>query len=266
MFNLPNVRCGLWVAALLAAPVLANIAPSQVHARELSTDRPDQTESPYSVEAGRYQAEFQLLSAASGPDGGGTAWQFVGLNLKRGLSRSTDLQLVLSGLESIPTPGGRNHGTGDATLRLKWNARGNDAEGLAWGLMPFVSFPTGSESFTAGGFEGGLILPVAFPLSGETGMGLMLQGDIVRDAVGSSTHLEAFATATVSRALAGSLGGFIELAARFRPEDEGPREVMLDLGTTYGVGEDVQWDAGVQCGLSEGAEDLRAFLGFTIRR
>ena len=263
MFNIP--KCARRGAAAVLA-IIGILAALPVGARDLSTDRPDQTESPYTVEPGRYQAEFQLISAARGPGGGGTAWQFAGLNLKRGLSRSIDLQLVTSGLESVPSGSDRESGTGDLVMRLKWNARGNDAEGLAWGLMPFVSFPTGSEGFTAGGFEGGLIVPVGFALSSEVGMGLMAQGDVVRDGDGEGTHLGTFFTATVSRAIAGSLGGFVELAARFRPEDEGETETMLDLGTTYGVGEDIQWDAGVQLGLSEAAEDYRAFVGFTIRR
>lgn len=263
MFTIPNLARGCAVGVVLSAVTLA--APP-AGARDLSTDRPDQTESPYTVEPGRYQAEFQLLSAAPAPEGGSTPWQCAGLNLKRGISRSMDLQLVTSGLESFHAEGERHSGTGDLVVRLKWNARGNDAEGLAWGLMPYVSFPTGSDRFTAGGFEGGLIVPVAFPLSSEVGMGLMAEGDVVRKGDGSGTYFETFFTATVSRAISGSLGGFVELAARVRPEEEGEGETMLDLGTTYGVGEDTQWDAGVQLGLSEAAEDFRAFVGFTVRK
>lgn len=264
MLARPTNAPPLAVAALLA--VLALPKPGAAEARDLSTDRPDQTESPYTVERGRYQAEFQLVSAARGPGGGRGAWQVAGLNLKHGISGAVDLQLVVSGFESIPSAGGREQGTGDLAVRLKWNVRGNDSDGLAVGLMPYVSAPTGSEAFTAGEFEGGLIVPVAFPLSEEVGVGLMAQGDVRRDAAESGTHLEALVTATASRGLVGSLAGFVELAALFLPESEGQREVMLDLGATYGVGPDAQWDAGVQFGLSEGAEDFRAFLGLSIRR
>lgn len=263
MFSIPN-RGSLLAAAMLAA--FALLAGSPTAARELSTDRPDQTESPYTVERGRYQAEFQLASVGHGPGSGHASWQCAGVNLKRGMTRSVDLQLVTSGLESIPFSNGRATGVGDLTLRLKWNARGNDSEGFAFGLMPYVAFPIGSDGFTAGGFEGGLIVPAAFPLTADIGIGVMAEGDVVRNADGSGTHAEALFTATASRGLYASLGGFVELAARFRPEAEGEREVMLDVGTTYGLGADLQFDAGVQWGLSAGAEDSLVFLGFTVRR
>ncbi|MEK7348852.1 MAG: transporter [Candidatus Eisenbacteria bacterium] len=263
MFSSPNFRSFRPAAALVAWLLLA-VPPAA--ARELSTDRPDQTESPYTVERGRLQAEFQIASVGHGAGSGHASWQCAGLNLKRGMARSVDLQLVTSGLESIPLSNGRATGVGDLTLRLKWNARGNDSEGLAFGLMPYVAFPTGSEGLTAGGFEGGLIVPVAFPLSATIGIGVMAEADIVRNADGSGTHAEALFTATASRDLYAPLGGFVELAARFRPEAEGEREVMLDVGTTYGLGADLQFDAGVQWGLSAGAEDSLVFLGFTVRR
>ena len=235
-------------------------------ARDLSTDRPDQTESPYTVDRGRYQAEFHLAAVARDFEGARPSWQFIGLNLKRGLSGSTDIQIVAPGLESIPTAGGRESGFGDVALRLKWNAKGNDADGFAYGFMPFVSFPTGGEGFTAGGFEGGLIVPAAFPLTERIGMGVMAEGDIVRDADGSGAHAEVFFTATVSRDLRGPLGGFVELTERLRPEAEGKPESMLDIGTTYSVGEDLQLDAGVQWGWSGPEKSSAIFVGFSARR
>jgi hypothetical protein len=263
MSSLPQ-RAARHAAALLAAWLL--LVGPQAAARELSTDRPDQTESPYTVEPGRYQAEFQIAAVGHGPGGTRPSWQVAAVNLKRGLSRTIDLQFVTPGLEFIPSAEGRDAAVGDLMLRLKWNARGNDTEGFAWGLMPFVSFPTGMDGVTAGGFEGGLIVPAAFPLSERAGLGVMAQGDVVRDGDGSGTHVVGLFTATVSREIRGPLGGFVELAARVRPRAEGARETMLDLGATYGLTADSQLDAGIQWGLSEAAEDSRVFLGLSVRR
>jgi hypothetical protein len=252
--------------ALLATSAAFAVLAVPAAARDLSTDRPDQTESPYTVDAGRTQAEFQLVSVGRETPGAGSAWQFAGLNLKRGLGRSVDLQLVFPGMESVPAGGERESGVGDLSVRLKWNMVGNDSEGIGFGLMPYATFPTGGESFTADGVEAGLIAPLAVPLPGGWGLGLMAQGDLVRDADGDGAHGEGFFTATVGRDLAGPLGGFVELAGRTRPAVEGPDPAFLDVGLTYGFTEDTQLDAGVQWGLSDGAEDHRFFLGYTFRR
>jgi hypothetical protein len=143
--------------ALLATSAAFAVLAVPAAARDLSTDRPDQTESPYTVDAGRTQAEFQLVSVGRETPGAGSAWQFAGLNLKRGLGRSVDLQLVFPGMESVPAGGERESGVGDLSVRLKWNMVGNDSEGIGFGLMPYATFPTGGESFTADGVEAGLI-------------------------------------------------------------------------------------------------------------
>ena len=249
---------------LLTFCILLAFAPAS--ARELSTDRPDQTESPYSVENRRLQAEFQIASV--GRDGGASrwAWQVGGLNMKRGLSNRADLQLVFPCVESVPAGAERETGIGDLTVRLKWNLRGNDCPGIAVGVMPTVTLPTGAKGFTAGGWEAGLILPVAMPVPGGAGLGLMAQGDIVRDGDGDGVHPEGFFTATVGRDLAGPLAGFVEIATRLRPRAEGSNPLALDVGMTYGMSEDAQLDAGVQWGLGGDAEDQRFFVGYTIRR
>ena len=250
----------------IAAALAGALASFPLDARELSTDRPDQTESPYTVPRGRWQAEFQVASAGRDPGADRWSHQIVGVNVKRGLANDLDLQLVFPGLESVPDGADRTSGIGDLALRLKWNLFGNDGPGSAVAVMPFVNLPTGHESFRAGGWEGGLIVPAAFTLPGDTGLGLMVQGDILRDADGEGTHGEGFVTATVGHDLTGPLGGFAEVAARFRPAAEGDDPWSLDLGLTLGPTEDTQLDAGVQIGLSDGAEDLRVFAGYTLRR
>jgi hypothetical protein len=61
--------------------------------REMSTDRPDQTESPHTVDAGHFQVELDALSAvfdhdeSYGRDVRTTAWG-TSLNVKAGLLNS----------------------------------------------------------------------------------------------------------------------------------------------------------------------------------
>ena len=118
--------------------------------RDLSTDRPDQTESAYTVDAGHVQIEIDFLNylrehdTTGGADIRTRALAVAPLNLKFGLLNNVDLQLMadpyvrvraedrLSGVTA------RASGFGDFTTRLKINLWGNDGGPTALAIMPFV--------------------------------------------------------------------------------------------------------------------------------
>lgn len=257
-----------WIPTLVFL-IAASRSLAGTPTRDLATDRPDMTESPYTVPNGRMQLEVQLFSIGRDDKTGTESGQVMGVNLKRGLSSTLDLQLVTDLLAfEGPTvgPGETETGGGDLTIRLKWNLQGNDVDGVALALMPYVTLPTGSDAFTSDGLEAGLIVPVAFLLPSDISAGIMAEADILRDGDGSGSHLEGLATATVGRSIAGPVGGFAELTARARPRPDWRAEATLNLGTTAALGPDTQLDAGTQIGLTEVAEDWRLFLGFSIRR
>src|SRR4029434_324882 len=66
--------------------------------REMSTDRPDTTESPYTVDAGHYQIEMSFFDyGRDRADGARTeTWTFGAMNLKAGLLNNVDLQIVFN--------------------------------------------------------------------------------------------------------------------------------------------------------------------------
>src|SRR4051812_38172535 len=106
--------------------------------RELTTDRPDQTESPYTVDAGHFQLEMDLVTYgrdcfhSDGADTRQTDWTVAPINLKVGLLNSVDLQLLLDTYLHSKTEDrtARTHkansGFGDVVTRLKINFWGND--------------------------------------------------------------------------------------------------------------------------------------------
>jgi hypothetical protein len=241
--------------------------------RDLSADRPDLTESPYTVDPGRMQVETDLVRF-SRDDAEGVrteTWTPLTLNLKLGLDHATDIQLVTEWhrFERMSAPGQptqKREGFGDLVLRLKRNLVGNDEGIVSVALLPFVSFPTSTHGLGESSLGGGLALPVAADLGSGWGLGLMGEGDSVEDGDGDGRHLEWVATATTGHAIAGSLAGFIELAATFRPAEEGDWIGTVDGGLTYSVSRNAQLDAGVYSGISEDADDMTLFLGLTLRR
>lgn len=241
--------------------------------RDLSTDRPDITESPHTVDAGRFQVELEVASYSEdeSPIGRAKNIGVLGVNAKVGLLNSMDVQLGAGTVrrEFASDSLGVNEetsGVTDLAVRLKWNLWGNDRGATAMALMPFVTLPTGSEGFTSDAVEGGLIAPFGVSLPADFDMGLMAEADWIKDSDGSGHHLEWLTTATLGRGLVGSLGAFVEMAASFRPQREGDWVGTADAGLTFGPTPNVQLDAGVLLGLSEDADGGTFFLGLSLRR
>src|SRR5438034_3037584 len=98
--------CGLLTCATCAASALAAVTDKsqftlfnptpQDLMRPMNTDRPDVTESPYTVDAGHVQLELSLLEYTYDDDGTSQFSQFsvTPANFKVGLLNNTDLQFV----------------------------------------------------------------------------------------------------------------------------------------------------------------------------
>ena len=242
--------------------------------RELNTDRPDLTESPYSVDAGWWQLEMDIVAftrdrnKSDGNDFTGTALSVANINLKLGLTANIDLQTVVesythvkvkdnaSGLEE------RISGFGDITSRLKINLWGNDGGPSAFALMPFIKWPTNQHGLGNKSVEGGLILPYAHDLPGGWGMGVMTEFDIVRNEADTGYNVDWLNTITCSHDLTEKLGFYLELT---NLTTRGPTLSTFDCGLTYGVSKEVQLDLGANFGLTPAADDLTVFAGLSVR-
>lgn len=244
--------------------------------RELSTDRPDQTESPHTVDAGHVQLEWDLANATFDRDrsGGGDvstrAYGLAGVNAKIGLLNNVDMQLVLDGhvssrmTDHVAGTVARDSGFGEMQTRLKINLWGNDGGRTALGLMPFAKWPLPKSGVRNGEIEGGVILPFGMDLGAGWGLGAQTEVDIVSDGL-SGHDFEYFNTLTVGRDLIGSLAFYLEFAALVTPESGGEWQGQVDLGFTYGIGDNTQLDLGCNFGVTEAAPDFNPFLGLTVR-
>ena len=242
--------------------------------RELNTDRPDLTESPFTVDAGWWQLEMDLFSYTRDHDtsGGGdvkaSALSFANINLKLGLTSNIDLQTVFEPYTRVRLhdriSGARESrsGFGDITSRLKINFWGNDGGDSAFGLMPFVKWPTNQHGLGNKSVEGGLIVPYAHNLPGGWDLGAMTEIDIVRNESDNGYTTEWVNSVTVGHDIAGKLGGYLELATVLT---HGADIATFDVGLTYGVSKHVQFDLGANIGLSRAADDLNLFSGLSVR-
>jgi hypothetical protein len=244
--------------------------------RELTTDRPDKTESPYTVDAGHVQIEADLVNYSydrHNSDHTRTETLAVApMNLKVGLCNRTDFQVVVPTYttvrvrDTVSRHTERDSGFGDLVTRLKINLWGNDGGDTALGVMPFLTWPTSADGLGADAVEGGVIVPLAVALPHDWNLGLMAELDFVRDENGGGHHAEVISSVTVSHAIVGELSGYVEFFNNLSTERHGtPWIATADCGLTYGLTPDIQLDCGVNLGLTRAADDVNPFVGISFR-
>ena len=227
--------------------------------REMSTDRPDQTESAYTVDAGHFQLEMDLVKFTY--DRHRPSWNVAPVNLKAGLLNNVDLQIVL---DNYVRESGGASGFGDITARLKINLWGNDGGATALALMPYLKLPLDASNLRNGETEGGIIVPLAVALPGGWSMGLMTEVDFVSDGAGGH-DAEWLNSVTFSHDIVGKLGGYVEFVAITGNAPGFDWQAQADVGFTYGLTDDVQFDFGCNFGVTKFAPDFQPFVGLSIR-
>lgn len=249
-----------------------NPTPSEFM-RDMSTDRPDQTESAYTVDAGHFQVEMSFIDYTHDKaDSIRTEqWNSAPINLKLGLFNNVDIQVVLDNYISQRTADDsdgtviNNEGFGDVTTRLKINMWGNDEGKTALALMPFIKAPTNSGGVGNNSVEGGIIIPFEIELPAGWGMGMMTEFDIIRNGNDNGHHVEYVNSITASHDIVGDLGGYVEFFTRVSEEDTENWQGMIDVGLTYALSKELVLDLGCNFGVTESADDFNPFTGISVR-
>ncbi len=250
---------------------LFNPTPKELM-RGMNTDRPDSTESPFTVDAGHFQVEASVLDYNRDRSQGvkNETWSFGMMNLKAGLLDRTDIQFVFdSHVNSKTTGAGAGstaNGISDLTVRLKQNLWGNEGDtATAFALMPWISAPTGSGDLSADKYQGGLIAPLAFGITEGVAAAVMLQGDALWDDSASKYYVEWTHTATCGIEVAESLGVFVEYVGQLDSGTTSNYRASANTGITYAVNDNLILDTGVRLGLNRAADDIGWFAGVSYR-
>lgn len=184
--------------------------------RALSPDRPDKTDSPFTVDAGHYQLELDFANFTSDAPNSergqvrSESYQIAPMNVKIGVLNNVDFQLVLQpwtwlrikneATGAVDT----DAGFGDITPRIKVNLTGDDGGFFALALIPFVKLPTAQNNLGNGAFEGGVGVPFAFDVPNwDVGFQTTVSGD--QDITGSGHHAEIDDSVSIGHAVAGPL-------------------------------------------------------------
>lgn len=241
---------------------LLNPTPRE-HMREMSTDRPDTTESAYTVDAGHFQLEATLFGFAK--DHGVEGYTIAESNFKLGLTNSTDLQLVVPFYEHVRGDDIDEGGIGDLQVRWKWNLLGNDQGDTALAVMPFIKAPTASHDLGNDKVEGGIIVPLATTLNDTFSLGFMVEVDWVHDDVRDGYEVDFVNSIVLGIGLTERWGSFVEFVSVATTRAEASWEGYAKAGVTFAISDDFVLDAGAAVGVNDAAEDFGTFVGFSWR-
>ncbi len=263
--------------ALVAAEAVA-LADSSL--RPLTTDRPDLTESPFTVNQGHAQVESTLVGyAKSRTDSDGTReeeFEFATTNVRFGLTGRTEINLVWQpfGVVRSHRKGvaqeTRDDGIGSVQIRAKTNLFGNDrfeqAGDVALALLPFISLPTDSDNgISTSDVEGGIIILFAVVLPENFGLGLNAGASAIKDEDDNDYDVELFLSLALAYEWTSRFGTYYEVAATLNAESRNEDIVVLGTGFTYALDGNTQLDGGVNFGLTDASDRWAPFAGLTRR-
>lgn len=240
--------------------------------RELSPDRPDKTECPYTVDAGHVQLEMDFANFTSDRTSGTTtrAWNITPINFKVGLFNNVDLQLIFDSYLQVHTENSvgktaTQSGVGDFTIRTKINLWGNEGRGTAFALLPFLKFPTSTGGLGNNSIEGGLILPLAIPLPQSFDLGLETGASFMRNGSDREYHAEFINSITLGHPIVGNLSAYVEFFSNVSTERKSDWQGTADVGFMYAIGKNMELDCGCNFGITSAADDWNPFAGVTMR-
>ncbi|TRW17537.1 transporter [Glacieibacterium frigidum] len=262
----PNPRpvIALLGAALIGAAPLFAAEPAR---RDFTTDRPDTTESPFTVEPGHFQVETTLFGYALGKREDGArprSYEFATTNVRFGVTSALEIDVGIAPYGIFdPGTGPRRQGVGAIELRPKLNLWGDDGGPTALALLPFVSIPLDPGSGVGpDDVEYGVLVPLALDFGG--GLGLGLNGGVVARRPDADRGYRAFGIATASLSVdwSDTVGSYFEAAAEI---GDGQASTSLNTGITWQARDDLQFDTGVQVGVSGDADRFAPFVGVSLR-
>lgn len=238
--------------------------------REMQTDRPDVTETPYTVDAGHIQIETDLfrLEKEKGEISNRNTYYFNQGNIKIGLLNSTSIQfgfqsyVVETRKELTNGDVDKTKGIGDINIRIKQNIIGNDGGNFALAILPFVKFPTATYTEDSR-YEGGVIIPMHYKLTDQWDLGSEIEADRKKDDDVNLMHTEILQSLSVTHGLSKRVDAIGETYYKYDIKKHHWSN-YLNASTQIELSKRLKIDAGINYGLQSDAEK-NYFIGTSIR-
>jgi hypothetical protein len=271
------------LACLLAAPALAqdksrytlfDPTPAE-QMRSFNADRPTKSNVPYTVDAGHFQYEGDIViygfDNTTTPDTDNRIWVIGNPTFKLGLTNWMDFELNVSAYNSVASTtrssgaSSTRGGFGDTITRFKINLFGNESSGPALALMPYGKWPTAPQGIGNRYVEAGMAAPLAVPLPlGFTGI-LMPQLDWQKNPNDAGYHANFPTLININRPIAENLTAYAEIYANWSTHQEVRDFYTLDFALAWSPRPNFQLDVGINIGLNAAAVPYQIYVGIAQR-
>jgi hypothetical protein len=241
--------------------------------RSFSTDRPPKANVPYTVDAGHFQYETDLVNFTHQVSGSLHTDTLLAPNptFKVGLTNNVDFEVnpSFNGVRSFDTATGASStlwGIGDTFVRSKINLWGNDGGDSAGALIPYVKAPSAPLGIGNGAVEGGLIGPVAVSLPNNFTLLLVPEIDVLKDNANDGRHGSYVFDVNVSREVVKNVTAYVELWSDYDADPTQKATLMsFDVAVAWVLLPNVQVDFGANFGLTSATPAIQVFAGLSQR-
>lgn len=242
--------------------------------RDFSTDRPPKANSPYTVDAGHFQYETDIVNFSNLATGAGYTGTLLVPNptFKVGLTNTIDFEVNAPTLVGVHTFNSATNvssttwGIDDVFVRTKFNLWGDDAGKSALALIPYVKAPTAPPGIGNGAVEEGIIAPLSFSLPAEFTLLFNSEIDLLKDSAGDGRHANYVNLVNLSRQVVKDVTLYVEFWSDY---DDDPTlrttQYSFDLAVTWLARPNLQFDAGVFFGLNSATPNVQVFAGVSQR-
>jgi hypothetical protein len=245
-------------AGLILAVLAAGAADAQ-DARDFCADRPGKATPACILDRGRLQLETGLADASldKGPD----SYVLGQTELRFGLTRRTELEAAWTPFSH----GDGRSGVGDLSFGFRTALTDPDGKGVAVSWQAFATAPTATHGQGAGGWEGGVRLPVSADLADGFSLGVTPEADLRRDGDGHGRHAALSGAVALSHDLAGASVA-MELWGEHDADPTGHvNQASFDLSAAWMFDHDLQLDAGANAGLTHATPGVELYVGVARR-
>ena len=248
--------------------------------REFKTSRPDQTTGPGTVDAGHFYLEIGFFQNSL--DLGATrtsSWiPLQSSHLRIGLTNTIELELIYNGFSNqntraVPATGGKRtdktvNGSGNTTLRMRFNLIGDDGGPVSFAIIPQVDLPTATNRIDPEHFEGSVILPVSVKLPAGFSTILQVQPGSMRNADDTRDVFAFTSGATLYHNIfreQDRVELYLEYFDTLVTGRNSTLSQQVDVGARWRPLENLQFDFGCNFGVSRDAPDYQPFAGISTR-
>ena len=251
--------------------LLNPVPPDQM--RSFNTDRPTKSNVPYTVDAGHFQYETDLVNFTHQVSGSTHIDTLLVPNptFKVGVTNNADLEVNVpfAGVHTYDSAGGASStlwGIGDTYVRSKVNLWGNDGGDTAAAIIPYVKAPSAPIGIGNGAVEGGLIGPIAFSLPNSFTLLLVPEIDVLRDSLNNGYHGNYVFDVNLSREVIKNVTVYAELWSDYNADPTARATLMsFDTAVAWVFLPNTQIDFGANFGLTSATPVVQVYTGLSQR-